>query len=269
MLRTRGGIESVSLSTLRKMLFSTDYQVACTLECNPFLDEEFESHYIPTFVMYPLELDSPLLQSRLRFIDSASGLQISPETAAILDDMRFLTTSVISMTKNEQSSAQEKAKFLATATWILKRLAEPIDPGLVDDFIHQSVRAVATVYSTAILSHTPLSQACTAHNLRQLWTNMWRIPLSRWKQTPGVFFWILLCVTPFARDKQEGRFLKGMFAATAIAIGLVDWDVMMGMLRGFLAIQRWLRTGVKKLEAAKIQVDTPRNAQRRKSTSAV
>ena len=99
--------------------------------------------------------------------------------------------------------------------------------------------------------------------------NMWRIPLSRWKQTPGIFFWIVLAVTPFARDKQEGRFLKGMLAATTIAIGLVDWDVVMGMLRGFLAVQRWLRRGVKELTGPEITVESPREVQRRKSTSAI
>lgn len=219
--------------------------------------------------MYPLQLDSPLLQSRLRFIDSASDLQISPETATILDDMRFLTTSVISMTKDELSSPQEKAKFLATATWIHKRLAAPVDPDMAGNFIYHSVRAVATAYSAAILSHTPLSQACTAHNLRQLWMNMWRVPLSRWKQTPGIFFWVVLCVTPFAKDKQEGRFLKSMLAVSTIAIGLVDWDVVMGMLRGFLAVQRWLRTGGEALEGPEIRIEPPREAQRRKSTSAI
>jgi hypothetical protein len=219
--------------------------------------------------MYPIHLDSPLLRSRFRFIDSASELQISPETATILDDMRFLTTSVISMTKDELSSPQESKKFLATATWIHKRLSALMDPELAGDFIYQSVRSVATTYSAAILSHTPLSQACTAHNLRQLWMNMWRVPLSRWKQTPGIFFWLVLCVTPFAKDKQEGRFLKGMMASATIAIGLVDWDAVMGMLRGFLAVQRWLRNGFETLEAPEIWVEPPRETQRRKSTSAI
>jgi hypothetical protein len=220
--------------------------------------------------MYPIQLDSPLLQSRLRFVDSTSDLQISPETASILDDMRFLTTSVISMTKDELSSPQEKVKFVATATWIHKRLSSSVDPALAGDFIYQSVRAVATAYSAAILSRTPLSQACNAQNLRQLWMNMWRIPLSRWKQTPGIFIWVVLTVTPFARDKQEGRFLKGMLAASTIAIGLVDWDMVMGILRGFLAVQRWLAGGVNVFESLpEIRLEAPKDMPRRKSTSAI
>ena len=100
--------------------------------------------------------------------------------------------------------------------------------------------------------------------------NMWRIPLSRWKQTPGIFIWVVLAVTPFARDKQEGRFLKGMLAASTIAIGLVDWDVVMGMLRGFLAVQRWLAGGVNVFEALpEIRLEVPKGLPRRKSTSAL
>jgi hypothetical protein len=259
MLRTRGGIESVSLGVVRKMLARTDYQVACTFECDPLLDDQFGSTHIPSFVSYPVYLDSPLLQSCLRFVDSTSEFHICLEIATILDDMRFLTTSVISMTKDELSSPQEKAKFEATATWIQTRLSSPVDPAMAGDFIYQSVRAVSLVYSSAISSRTPLSQACST-----------RVPLSRWKQTPGIFFWVVLVVTPFARDKQEGRFLKGMAAATTIAIGLVDWDVVMGMLRGYLAIQRWLAAGVNVVESSsEIRIEAPEDMQRRKSTSAI
>ena len=181
--------------------------------------------------------------------------------------MRFLTMSIISITKGELSSPQEKAKFQATTAWIRKRLSTPADPELAGDFMYHSVRAVATACSAAILLHTPLSQACTAQDLRQLWMNMWRIPLSRWKQTPGIFYWIVLCVTPFARDKQEGRFLKGMFASTTIAIGLVNWDVVVGTLRGFLAVQKWLRADVKGLDEPDVRSEPPRDIPRRKSTS--
>ncbi len=79
----------------------------------------------------------------------------------------------------------------------------------------------------------------------------------------------MLSVTPFAKDKHEGRFLKGMLAAATIAIGLVDWDVVMGMLRGFLAVQRWLRGGVGELKGLDIGAESPRTALRRKSNATV
>jgi hypothetical protein len=217
----------------------TDCQVACTFECDPFLQDDFKAT-IPILGKYPLELDNPLLQSSIHFVDSTKVLDISTECATILDDMRFLTTSILSFRNDEQ----EDARLFTTAEWIHKRLIAPIDSDLAYDYIYQSCRAAATIYSAAILSQTPLSLSCTPQLLQQLWMTMWRVPLSRWKQTPSIFFWIVLVVTPFARDKPEGRFLKGMVAAGTIAIGLVDWDVVMGTLRGFLAVQRWLERGV-------------------------
>lgn len=49
-----------------------------------------------------------------------------------------------------------------------------------------------------------------------------------------------MAANPFARDKPEGRFLKGLMPTTAMTIGLVDWNVMVGILRAFLGVQRWL-----------------------------
>ena len=70
---------------------------------------------------------------------------------------------------------------------------------------------------------------------------MWRVPLSKWKEISGIFFWVLLVANPFTRDRPEGRFVKGMIAASTMTIGLVDWETVVATLKGFLAVQRWLR----------------------------
>ncbi|KAG0651217.1 hypothetical protein D0Z07_1521 [Hyphodiscus hymeniophilus] len=207
--------------TLRKMLFRLSGGLHI---------RDIGSHCIPIFVIYPLQPDSPLLQSRLRFVDSTSELQIGTVTATLLDDMRFLTTSVIAMTKNELSSAQENARFLATATWIHKRLAMPVDPSLAGDFIYQSVRAISTAYSAAILSRRPLSEACNERNLRHLWMNMWRVPLSRWKQTPGIFFFHraschTLCEGQARRTVLEGHGGGNDYCYRTRGLGCCDGDV--------------------------------------------
>jgi hypothetical protein len=69
---------------------------------------------------------------------------------------------------------------------------------------------------------------------------MWRVPLPRWKKTPGIFFWVLLVANPYARDKLEGKFLKGLMPACAMGIGMVDWDTVMAMWKGFFEVQKWL-----------------------------
>jgi hypothetical protein len=196
---------------------------------------------LPTLEIYPLELDSPLLKSAIRFVDSAKALDISIEAARILDDMRFLTTSILRLDENGDSEV-EKAKLMTTVQWIHDQLVSlvPCSPELDNDFMYQTCRTAGIIYSTAILTRTALSRACTAELLRQLWMTMWRVPLARWKKTPGIFLWVMVVVNAYARDKPEARFLKGLMPPAIVAIGLLDWDATIASLDGFLAVQRWL-----------------------------
>jgi len=240
MVRTRGGLQNIQFKTLRELLTRTDYQVAFTFECDLFLDKT-RNNPIPTLEAYPLELDSPLLKSKIRFVDSAESLDISMEAARVLDDMRFLTSSVFHLGENGDPEV-EKAKFLTTAQWIHKQLLSPVssDPELANDFMYQTCRTAGIIYSTAILTRTALSRACTAELLQQLWMTMWRVPLASWKKTPGLFLWVMVVVNSYARDKPEARFLKGLMPSAIVAIGLLDWDAAAATLDGFLAVQRWL-----------------------------
>ena len=197
---------------------------------------------MPVLKKYPISLDNPLLQSHIRFTDSAKALDITLEVASILDDMRFLTTSVLQLSKNPSCTPQEIAKFLTTAHWIHSRLTSSSspNPSLATDFIYQTCRTTAIIYSSAILTRTPLSMSCTHQLLQQLWMTMWRVPLPRWKKTPGIFFWVLLVANPYARDKLEGKFLKGLTPACAMGIGTVDWDTVMAIWKGVFEVQKWL-----------------------------
>ena len=218
----------------------TDYQVAFTFECDLFLDKTLGKP-IPTLETYPVELDSPLVKSNIHFVDSAEALGISFEAARILDDMRFLTTSILHLQENGDSEA-EITKLMTTVHWIHKQLLSEAtqDPDLDNDFMYQTFRTAGIIYSTAIMTRTPLSRACTSELLQQLWMTMWRIPLGRWKQVPGLFFWVTLTVNSYARSRPEARFLKGLMPATVVTLGLLDWDATMATLDGFLTVQKWL-----------------------------
>ncbi|PVH69501.1 hypothetical protein DL98DRAFT_661640 [Cadophora sp. DSE1049] len=240
MIQTRGGIDSISFGLLRKMLLRTDYQIASTYECEVVLDSSRE-HPIPVLKSFPLELDSPILQSHIPFADLVTVHKINNETARILDDTRSLTVSVLRMSGNDVPLSK-RDKMLAGIHSIHQKLSSsPVtNPNSPEDFIYQACRSTAIIYSSAILTRTPLSISCTPHLFQQLWKSMWRVPLQRWKQIPGIFIWILLVASPFARDKPEGRFFKALTPATTMAMGLIDWDTVMGALKGFLAVQRWL-----------------------------
>ncbi|KAH8808859.1 hypothetical protein F5884DRAFT_858377 [Xylogone sp. PMI_703] len=238
MIRLRGGLENIFPVTLRKLLTRTDYQFACSLECGLTLDTKSKFSY-DLIDIYPVIFDSPLLLSKVRFRDSAKELAISPEAAAILDDMRFLTTSALSVLDNNISSEQA-TKFVATADWIYKRVGNTSPGG---DHLYETCRIAAVVYSASMLHRKPLSRSCTPALLGQFWTSMWKISLSRWKKTPGIFLWLILVMTPFAQGRSEGRFLKSMISASIMAIGLEDWKVVMTQLQVFVALQKWLRDG--------------------------
>ena len=184
-------------------------------------------------------MDSPLIKSNIRFVDSAEALKISTDAARVLDDMRFLTTSVLHLNENGDPKV-ENAKLMTTVHWIHEQLVSSQEPDLADDFMYQTCRTAGIIYSTAILTRTPLSRACTAQLLHQLWMTMWRVPLSRWKKVPGIFLWVILVVNSYARDKPEARFLKGLMPSAVVTLGLLNWDATMATLDGFLSVQKWL-----------------------------
>jgi hypothetical protein len=184
-------------------------------------------------------MDSPLIKSNIRFVDSAEALKISTDAARVLDDMRFLTTSVLHLNENGDPKV-ENTKLMTTVHWIHEQLVSSHEPELADDFMYQTCRTAGIIYSTAILTRTPLSRACTAPLLQQLWMTMWRVPLSRWKKVPGIFLWVILVVNSYARDKPEARFLKGLMPSAVVTLGLLSWDATMATLDGFLTVQKWL-----------------------------
>jgi hypothetical protein len=219
------------------ILARTDYQIACTLECDPIVQGRQE--VVGISKDFPVELNSPFLLSNSGFLKCAA-VGMSEAACTLLNDVRFITTSMLSLSR-PNNPGQARNKFLATVQWNHTRLTADIEISLANDMIYQTCRAAATIYTTAILSRKPLSEACTSSLLSDVWKTMWRVPLSRWKQIPGVFLFVLLVVNPFTRSRPEGRFIKGMFAPSIIAIGFVDWEVVAAILKAFLGVQRWLR----------------------------
>lgn len=219
----------------------TDYQIATTYECETVLDVSNRECLIPILASFPLELDNPILHSHIPFVDTIIVLNISIEAARILDDARSLTISVLALAEDDIPPSS-RDQILSMIHCIHQRLnsSPAVSPTSAQDFLYQACRSAAIIYSSAIITRTPLSLACTPELLQQLWVTMWRVPLQRWKQIPGIFLWILLVANPFARDKPEGRFFKALTPATIMAMGLVDWDTVMVALKGFVAIQRWL-----------------------------
>lgn len=186
---------------------------------------------------------SPLLRSSLSFQDVTSSLSITQETAAVLDDMRFLTTLIIS--ERDTKTDGEENKILKTAQWIHERtLALPSindESQVIEDFIYECCRIAAGVYTTSILNRKPMSRSCSVQEILHFWEVMPRVPLSRWKSISGIFLWICAVLCPGAEWTIVGRFLKSLVSNLITDIGLNNWDVMVGCAEGLLAVHSWLK----------------------------
>ncbi len=193
-------------------------------------------------------MGTPLLRASWDFNKTFEELKINKETARILDDMQFLFMRILEQVDQEPTS-QEKKKFLATSAWIRDRIkALPVE--VEDDLsflsstqIYKSCRLAALIYCKAIVEGVSLAEACTSADLNLLWANMWRVQLSRWKQIPGIFLFIILSAIPAAQNTVHGRFLKSMLKATSSYISLECWDVVDGSLMAVVKLQEWLRNG--------------------------
>jgi hypothetical protein len=220
-----------------------DYNISSTY------DRELSfPHNIAILPRHPAHVMTPLLSSSgVTFSSSTEELGISKETAAILDDMRFLLISIIKQV-DRPTGSQEWSKLKITATWTRDRISslpsgnEP-DSSLANDFVYKSCKTAALVYCRALTEHIPFSQACTILDLGQLWASMWRISLTRWKRIPGIFLWILLSGIQAAEATPYARFLKSMLKAVCTYLAVDYWDVADGACMGFVRLQRWLRNG--------------------------
>jgi hypothetical protein len=153
--------------------------------------------------------------------------------AKILDDVRFLTTSITSVGNVSISKIQ------STASWLHNRLVT--DSGsLESDYMLNTIQLAALIYSWSIMNVSPISQFEQISVREQLFSQMMQVSLSRWKNMPGIFLWILLVACPGSKNDIQGRFLRRKMAVAGMAIGLEDFDLAISYLRAFWLVQRWV-----------------------------
>lgn len=64
--------------------------------------------------------------------------------------------------------------------------------------------------------------------------------MSRWKEIPGIFQWILLVLCPSCSEAIEDRRLQKKMAVTGMAIGLEGFGLGIEYLKAFYGVQRWI-----------------------------
>lgn len=111
------------------------------------------------------------------------------------------------------------------------------------DYVYQAVRLTALAYCQAIKLRRPFSRVVSSNDFMQLWTTVWRVPLSKWRSILGVFNWILLPLLPSSKRPHD-RFVKAMLNATFFQMGMEDWEIASGAMNAALKLQHWLGSGI-------------------------
>ncbi|KAH7319492.1 hypothetical protein BKA65DRAFT_103220 [Rhexocercosporidium sp. MPI-PUGE-AT-0058] len=257
MLKLRGGLETLDDALNYNVLIVTDYELACAFERE--LDFQSMENAIATVLStseWVPELNrSPLLPYPTSFQECRGSLNLSGVAAEILDDVKFLTTSITSCFLSPELKQTKTSKIQSTAAWLHKRIEDIPELTIVSitpisDIIIDAIRLCALVYTSAIKSLTPLSQNFPPELQERLFSNISLVGLKNWKDVPGIFLWILLVATPCSKDDHRGRFLRKQMACTGMTIGMDDFHLGTAYLRAFWLVQRWIaREGLNAVDA--------------------
>lgn len=243
MIGLKNGMRNVNDVVGESIMILTDYEIACCFESelflqagDPVLDEE-----IPLPTSWPRGFDSPTVPSETKFVDMQAELGLTAAAAQILDDVRFLVTSV---TVGEEGPTKAP-KARSTAAWLHRRLrempAEQINEATPEKMcMQEAIRLAALIHSWSISSLSQISGLRDDALVDQAFTAMRSVSLTTWKRTPGIFLWVMLVAAPNTKQDARGRFVRRKMAVAGLSIGFEDFIVGISYLRAFWLVQRWI-----------------------------
>lgn len=153
--------------------------------------------------------------------------------------------------KSHSPSNISTAKIQSMAAWLHKQLqTKYLKPILASDtdLIFETIRLAALIYSSCIVSLTPFGSQQNEPLMQEFHSNIFQVSLARWKESPGIFLWILLVAAPSSGNDARGRFLKKKMAVAGMSIGLEDFNLATGHLRAFWEVQRWIAREGQRIE---------------------
>ncbi|KAB5522143.1 hypothetical protein GE09DRAFT_501927 [Coniochaeta sp. 2T2.1] len=245
MIRLTGGLKAFQDPVILGIVVLTDYEISCGFETDVCWQDDgpYLADRIPVPTSWTKGFDSPLIPSEASFEDNAVELGLNAVAAKILDDVRFLVTSIT----DPPSEKNTTLKIRSTASWILNKLealpqASNGATAGEDDLIQDTIRLAALVHCRSIAHLTLISklpQPSISH-LNELYTTMRTVSLTRWKKTPGIFLWIMLVLCPSAASDRRGRFIRRKMAVAGLSIGFEQFPLGISYLRAFWLVQRWI-----------------------------
>ncbi|KAL9949873.1 hypothetical protein ACHAQF_002803 [Verticillium nonalfalfae] len=255
MINLRSGLRGIKDIVGESIIILTDYEISCCFETELYLQSNdpvlLEEIPIPT--SWPDGFDCPLIRSNVSFDDVKDKLGLTRAGARILDDVRFLTTSI---TEADGGPASIR-KIQSTASWIYSRLskvsgresgrseqdaevADVADMESEAERIEEALRLAGLIYSWSISSMAQISQFKDDKTLERAYKAIRGVNLTRWKDIPGIFLWIMLVAAPSTKQDTRGRFIRRKMAVAGLSIGFESFGVGISYLRAFWLVQRWI-----------------------------
>lgn len=189
---------------------------------------------------YAEALKCPLISSPTTYRQTRKTLGLDVTAAKILDDVRFLTLSITSPDAQAGTS-----KIQSAASWLHKQLEIiPVQTNVLSSPEYEPVLDIilttALIFTNCIFTLSPFTNAYNPTQLLSLLDKISAVGLSRWKEIPGIFLWILLVACPSSGNDLQGRFLKKKMAVTGMTIGMENFGLAIACLRSFWKVQRWI-----------------------------
>ncbi|KAH7121341.1 hypothetical protein EDB81DRAFT_228406 [Dactylonectria macrodidyma] len=282
MIRLRGGLYNLGLhGFLSKTVLMHDVVMALAHEIDPLIYGQpgFEFHD-PIMMPFHIALNSPLIFGWPTFSSCANSLQLHPNTAMMLDEVRYLIQTVLSLPPHP--TVEELQKVMTAAGWATDRISEmPADtparqnpnsrtssttttpkgqqdvqspesvqsndstPSIeLPDLMYRCVRKTAMIYCRAILNRTPTSAICSEIDFLMIWQAAWQVSLPTWKATIGIFVWVMLAIVPSCHKSGPARFVKTLMVSGFMTIGVDSWHIAMDVAMTGFALQKWLAGGM-------------------------
>ena len=179
-----------------------------------------------------------LVASDVRFQVVAKTLRLTSAAAQILDDVQFLTTSIL----QSGTESLERTRIRNTASWLHGRLTQAKLNILEDEenLTGAAISQAAIIYTWAISSGKPMS-SYVGQSLRPgLLASVQGVRLTRWKQIPGIYLWIVLVACSGVPGDMIGRFWRRKVAVATSAIAFENFPLGISCVSSFLQVQRWL-----------------------------
>jgi hypothetical protein len=185
------------------------------------------------------------------FVDIRERWEFDLVAAEMLDAVRDLTVAILSslLTDCKISTQDILTKAHSIHGRLLTSYCPPNSSSLTTEnsLITTTIYLAAHTYVTSISTLTPLSSLdppayLSSPTIQQtFYTSICAVSLSRWKQIPGVFLWILLVASPTSGNNPLGRWLKRKMAVAALSMSVEDFDLARSCLDGFWRVGAWVR----------------------------